>query len=117
MSNELKLTKSQAKNLDLLSKSQAKNLDLLSKLGSIECVTKHTAAIKHTKLGKVCRFFSILNSSQVKGATLYSLGRLEGLGLASSTSSTTYSKDFSKELRSVGPVGSWYKTVTVFTIN
>jgi len=107
MSNELKL-----------SKSQAKTLELLSKLGSVEYVAKSTADRLYTKEGELWRFFSASSSvSPVDGVDVMSLWELERAGLVSSTASTTYSKDYCKERRSKGPVGSWYKTVTVFTTN
>ena len=107
MSNELKL-----------SKYQSKNLELLSKLGSVEYVAKSTVDRVYTKEGELWRFFSHSSSvSPVAGVDVMSLWELERAGLVSSSHSTTYSKDFCKERRSKGPVGSWYKTVTVFTIN
>ena len=106
MSNEIKLTK-----------SQAKNLDLLSKIGSLEYVTKYTVKRLYTSEGEIRDWRGTYMKAQAKGFNLTALENLEKAGLVSSTASTTYSKDFSKELRSKGPVGSWYKTVTVFTIN
>ena len=106
MSNELKLTK-----------SQAKNLDLLSKIGSLEYVTKRTVKRFFTSEGEIRDFRGSYMQAQAKGFNLTALENLEKAGLVCSTASTTYSKDYSKERTYKGPVGSWYKTVTVFTIN